>query len=520
MTSCINANPPFSNAPLFPITPQSMADSPVPLHESLGSWLYRFCHANGYQDIKSTFSRAAGNKALSMGASTDAPYKTQVNIELIAAVTNLPVNQVERLMLGQALLAFQGKPKNTKGQWILRSGNVEQNGPWMRHVICPLCVLDSADPFWLQSWRLSTTTECRLHKIMLLETCPNCKAHFVIHSKRTQPLDRCECCNLHFSEMPVEACKITNAAPDFARHAGHNQPYSLPVAQISEHHWWRGVRQILSHIEDPRRAGLIAHRRLPNEFQELLLHISLNPKHCFDAWSIHHRHRALRFMGWLTTSWPHKFVDLLACTGRIYTPATYLTQTDPQWIKDAFRQLAIRAVSPHTPYRQRHRPLLSNFAEYLSIPIFKRGQKVFTKVRKNPLTHRWSPDHTVRVIKALDVRVLTMPGTVHTKARFIRGAAAIILERGALGYSIGDSSSAAQNEPMEQALQTVNTWTTCVRQLHASTETNGVHPSQQPAMRLNNGHLSKWLGCESLHAQIPLFRWTEQQPGNQVSAVQ
>jgi hypothetical protein len=520
MTNRVDTYPTFTSAPLFPVTPQTIPDSPVPLHESLGSWLYRFCRANGYQDIKSTFSRCAGNKALSTGALTDAPYKPRVNIELIAAVTNLPLEQVERLMLGQALLAFQGKPNNTKGQWMLRPGKIEKNGPWMRHVICPLCVLDSTDPFWLQSWRLSTTTECRFHKIMLLESCPNCEAHFVIHSKRTQPLDRCECCNLHFSEMPVEAFKITNAAPDFARRAGHNQPSTLPVAQSNEHHWWRGVRQILTHIEDPRRAGLIAHRRLPDEFQELLLHISLNPKHCFDEWSIHHRHSALRFMGWLTTSWPHKFVNLLACTGRIYTPATYLTQTDPQWIKDAFRQLAKRAASTHTPCWQPQRLLRSNSAACLSIPIFKPGQKVFPRIRNDPLAQRWSPDHTVRIIKALDARVLTMPGTVDTKARFMRGAAAIILEWGALGYRIDDSASAARDEPMEQAMQTMNAWTSRLRHLDAAEKMKRSHPQQQPAVRLNNGHLSKWLACESLHAQLPLFLWTEQQPSKQKPVVQ
>lgn len=519
MTICVDAYPAIS-APLFPITPQTKPDSPVPLRESLGSWLYRFCQANGYQHINSTFTRSAGNRALSMGASTDASYKTQVNTELIAAVTNAPLKQVEGLMLGEALMAFQGKPNNTKGQWILRSGKINNIGPWMRHVICPLCVLDSAEPFWLQSWRLSTTTECRLHNVMLLESCPNCEAHFVIHSRRTQPLDRCECCNLHFSEMPVETCVITNAAPVFARCAGHNQPATLPVAQSNEYHWWRGVRQILSHIEDPNRAGTLAQRRLPDEFQKLLIHISLNAKQCFDEWSINHRHSALRFMEWLTTSWPHKFVNLLACTGGIYKPATYLTHAEPQWTKDAFGQLAIRTSSTRTPYRKLQRPLLANSMACLSIPTSKRGEKSFTWVRNKPLTHRWSPEYTVRVIKALDARALAMAGSVATKSRFIRGATASILERGALEYFIGNRSRVAQDESIEQALQTVSAWTSCVRHQHASTIKNGVNPSQQPAMRLNNGHLSKWLGCESLHAQLPLFRWTEQHPTNQASTVQ
>lgn len=344
MTNRMDAFPIPTSAPLFPVIPQRKSADLIPLHESLGSWLYRFCLANGYVDIKSTFSAASGNKALSMGGSTDAPYKPQCNIELIAAVTNAPREQVKELMLDQALLGFQGKSASSKGRWIVRSGRLEKDGPWMRHVICPLCVVDAADPFWLQSWRLSTSTECRLHNIMLLEHCPNCEAHFVIHGKRTQPLDRCECCNLHFSEMSVSACKVTNAVPNFARHVGHNRPSALPVSQSNEHHWWRGVRRILNYIENPKRAALMVHNELPDEFQELLLHISLNTRQCFDEWSIHHRHCALRFVEWLTTSWPFKFLDLLARTGRSCIPTPCQTETEPQWIKDALWELKRRAA--------------------------------------------------------------------------------------------------------------------------------------------------------------------------------
>lgn len=522
MTDELDSSYPTStSAPLFPVTPQTISDSPAPLYESLGSWLYRFCRSNGFQNIDCTFSKRSGNSSLSHGASTDALFKTQGNVELISAVTNLPLRQVERLMLSQSLLAFQGKPTNTKGQWTLRTAKTEKVGPWMPHVICPMCVLDAAEPFWLQSWRLSTTTECRIHKVMLLETCPNCKAHFVIHGKRIHPLDRCECCNLHFSEMLIETCKVANPAPDFARHAGHNQPHTLPVAQSEEHHWWRGIRQILSHIADPQRAGLIAQRSLPDEFKELLLDISLNTKHCFDEWSIRNRHSALRFVEWLTTSWPHKFVSLLACTGTMYKPAPYLARTDPPWTRDAFGQLAIR-TGPiiRARYRQPQRPLLSNSTKYLSVSTCRRDQRVVPKGRNYPPNQHWSTDHTVSVIKALDARLLTMPGTVETKARFLRGAAAVILERGAMGYCVVDSVSANPNAQMERAVQTMNAWKSRVRQLDAMNDIKKSHPKQLPAMRLNNGHLSKWLNCESLHAQLTLFRWTDQQPRRKASVIQ
>jgi len=522
MTNELDASYPTStSAPLFPITPQTISDSPAPLYESLGSWLFRFCRSNGFQSIDCTFSKLSGNKALSQGASTDALFKSHGNVELISAVTTLPLRQVERLMLSQSLLAFQGKPTNTKGQWTLRTAKTERFGPWMPHVICPMCVVDAAEPFWLQSWRLSTTTECRFHKVMLLETCPNCKAHFVIHGKRIHPLDRCECCNLHFSEMLVETRKVANPAPDFAQNAGHNQPQRLPVPQSEEHHWWRGVRQILSHIADPQRAGVFAQRSLPEEFKELLFDISQNTKQCFDEWSISNRHSALRFVEWLTAGWPQKFVNLLACTGTMYKPAPYLAQTDPPWTRDAFGQLATRTGPIIRPrHRQPQRPLLSNSTKHHSVSTCRRYQRVVPKSRNRPPTQRWSSDHTVNVIEALDARLLTMPGTVEAKARFLRGAAAVILERGAMGHCVADSVSTDPHGRNELALATMNAWKSRVRQLDAMENTKKHHSKQRPAMRLNNGHLSKWLNCKSLHAQLSLFRWTDQRPRRLASVVQ
>ena len=507
MTICAAEYPASKSAPLFPVIPQTIPDGPVPLNESLGSWLYRFCCANGYPDIHNTFSKGGGGISLSGGKSTDAPYKTQGTIKSIAAVANVSLEQVGQLMLSQTLLSLRGNVNYASREWMLRSEKIERPGPWMRHVICPLCVLERAEPFWLQKWRLSTTTDCRLHKIMLLESCCDCETHFVIHSRRKQSLDRCECCDLHFSEMALEARKITNVAPAFAQRVGHNDPSTLPVAQSSEYHWWRGVRKILTYIADPQRAGLISHEGLPGEFRNLLLHISQSTKRCFDDWSIRHRHSALRFIEWLTTSWPHKFVNLLAGAESVYNPIASLIFSEPRWIEDAFEQVAIRASSIHTPYRQLQRPLLSNSVARLSIPISKRHQKVSTRARDNTVTHRWSTDYTVRVIKTLNARALAMPGLVETKSRFIRGATAIVLERGALSHLIGKHSSAAHEESLAQALQTMSAWTSCVHHLDASTNRNG-HPSQQPAMHLNSGHLSKWLGCKSLHAQIPLFEWT------------
>lgn len=515
MTSCISANPPFYNAPLFPITPKTISADPQPLHESLGSWLYRFCHANGYPDISSAFLGLDGKTRLSMGASTDAPHNARGNLETISGVTNTPLEQIERLMLGQTLMTLQGKADGPRRQWLLKAASIVRAGPWMRHVICPLCVSESQEAFWLQSWRLSITTECRRHRVMLLDCCPNCGAHFVIHGKRTHPLDRCEFCNLKCNKMPVEKYHPRRSAPKFARYAGYNHPQDLPVAECEEHNWWCGIRKILCYIEAPHRAGMLTSTNLQDDFRELLLHISQNKRQCFDEWSIRHRHVALRFMDWLTTNWPHKFVNLVASTGQSYKAAACLTQCLPQWVEDALVDHANHTSVNRTRTKQLGRPLLSNPVACISIPIFKRGSKDLSRAPRNPFDNRWSPVHTAHVIQALDVRVLAMKGTVGKKARFIRGAAAIVLERGALGLCLGNSSHVAQDEPMVQALQTVNAWISCARHVRSALETNGVSPLQQSAMRLNNGHLLKWLNCESLHSQLPLFRWTEQVPGEQ-----
>ncbi|WP_255435018.1 hypothetical protein [Rhodoferax sp. BLA1] len=225
-------------------------------------------------------------------------------------------------------------------------------------------------------------------------------------------------------------------------------------------------------------------------------------------------------MDWLTKNWPNNFVNLLACAGDSYKLAMCLTKAEPQWIKEALSQLELRTRASNIPSRQRQRPLLSQPVACISVPVFKHRKRTVPKGQNNPLAHRWTPDYTVRVVRALNARVLAMSGSVESKLRFILGAKAIILKRGALGPCIDGNPGVAQDDPLKQALQTINAWTSCVQHLHATVERKSSIPLQRLAMRLNNRHLTKWLGCELLHAQVPLFQWTEQQTSNQTFARQ
>lgn len=95
--------------------------------------------------------------------------------------------------------------------------------------ICPACLAD--DGIWCLSWRLPTTTVCRLHRVYLLSTCPGCHRPFRDH--RHSPLrvvSTATRCGNPLGQGPRKQCPVdltalptTPAAPScLARQERHD----------------------------------------------------------------------------------------------------------------------------------------------------------------------------------------------------------------------------------------------------------------------------------------------------------
>lgn len=490
--------------PFFGVEPHTVILGSRVLHESLPSWLYRFCTKNGFLNL-SSLSRSYETTRTT---ASDAPLDLDAAIAGYAQLTGAPSEVVRSLMLADTLGVLQGGLKSLGSRWLLRSFSSRKYRSIARHVICPLCVGASEDAAWLQSWRLATSTQCPIHGVLLLENCPGCNLPFQIHGWRNVPLDQCESCYLPIHSMPVETCGDSNRAPTFAMHVGQNNPGNLPVAPGSEKEWWRGIRKILNLIEDPKRALVLAQATLPMEFRDLLLEVSRHDKQSFEAWPLRRRHCTLRFIDWLTCEWPARFIDFFKVFGRDRAGMLCLVPPLPDWLFHA-RNIASAQGKGKLP---RRRLLLAPKFARLSIPVYSPRKKLPQSRLSNPMSSRWSPQYATHVVRILDKRLLTMQGPLSARARFLRGALTLILEHSAPVLLILPTRGCTDPR-MALAIQTVQAWSECLQHWHPRSDRAVKTALAQPTVRLSDRRIAKMLEPEDEDAQLPLFAWTVQ-PGH------
>lgn len=500
------------SASIFPLAPLTQHTGTVRLYESLGSWLHRFYLHNGFVNVGSIFYPRSQSAVLGAAKASDAPTHVQARISLIAESTFQPPETIRRLLLEDKLIAFEGKSTVFTPRWLLSSKTIRSKGSSMRHAACPLCIAGFSDAAWLQHWRLATTTQCNVHGTMLLEACPDCNAPFVIHRHRHAPLDRCENCDLPFTHMPIERCDDGNKAPDFAMNVGRNVVASLPVPQQAEHHWWLGIRKILTFIEEPKRAREMASALLPSEFSELLRDVGAGDRQSFENWSIRRRHQALRFMEWLTADWPYRFVDLLKNSGVRHTALTGVAINAPIWLIEALEMVYRPSLLGLPKRRPTSAALYSLSARYsVSTPVYRLSNNARGISHRKGRSLRWSPCQTVRVVHMLDARILAMRGAVGTKVRFLQTALATVTEQAA--WQLLPTSGMDADAELAQAMRTAQAWKDCLQIWSRMKGVGNCNPLHQPAARFSSRRISEWLAPAIEQPQLSLIGWTEQSDG-------
>jgi hypothetical protein len=344
------------------VEPTVVQDNSIVMLESLGSWLQRFCECNGILKLASIFSYEF-NRSRLVYSSLDTHRDFQLTADEISCVTGTPTAFVSELLLCNLMRALNGDNPRCKGQWIKRCRAHENRNVGLRHAVCPLCVGGRAEPMWLQHWRLTVSTACVVHQVMLLDECPQCRAPFVTNIGIENLLSQCAKCQLPIASMPVKTCHPEFKVPSFVANLGRNTPQTLPVFQafqsaslqqlpnlraqefsgtdqyinFSEHHWWQGIRKIFSFIGGPNRAQELRRQNLPAEFDELLN--SIHSRGSFDQWNLMQRHTALRFAEWLTTEWPERFIRFLTSSRENLLPDTALRQPGPPWIQQVVNKI-------------------------------------------------------------------------------------------------------------------------------------------------------------------------------------
>ncbi|MCF6340997.1 MAG: TniQ family protein [Sulfurimonas sp.] len=143
--------------------------------ESLNSWLIRGSIANG-SDPRSFYialweEYKAWNKDLDKHLPKQQAYS-------LAKMTALTPEEIKNLTLEPYLQKIINKPLNPLGLWYFliprgKRGLSQTNGMHF----CSECLSDST-PYLKRQWRLAWNIGCPVHKIKLLNRCPNCKIIF------------------------------------------------------------------------------------------------------------------------------------------------------------------------------------------------------------------------------------------------------------------------------------------------------------------------------------------------------
>lgn len=301
--------------------------------EALSSWLHRLALANGflgYGDLLRNERLTALTANMVDTASGDSA--------LITTLTRLSMQPSSRLhahSLDEHLSALRGDPMALNRRWLLSSsGRAGRNGA--RFSICPACLSSDERPFWRANWRLSTTTTCAIHRCLLIDACPSCGAPPAMSASRFSPLDRCASCDTVLASITSNT--RAEKAPIWRSEPGLTAQTALPVSLSFPHLWWDGVR-ILLHLLTKQRvlyrlaeAVTQSRQRGPFKASDICTHLS------FDALPVGHRHRLLEQVDWLTSAWPHRFIEFVSAARLTWCDLSTSELEMPYWLLKVCRE--------------------------------------------------------------------------------------------------------------------------------------------------------------------------------------
>ena len=325
--------------------------------ESMGSWLLRLAHANGFRTIgEFLFSHRILGKVQGI---TDYPADIPSTITRLVLECGASTSAARTVLLTDDVAALSSTPGQKWSGWVIAKG--------MPHSICPQCVANGGnDPSWQRLWRVSTTTHCHAHRRVLVDRCPSCQLRFGIKVSRATRLDRCEECLVEISAFAD--CPGDNPPP--ARFSSATQSgqsaMQFPVGPVGHQDWWRGVSRVLLLISAPHVAAALLELDLPDQYGLGLLHLSKGKRMPFRSYQAAQRARMLGFVEWLLSPWPDRFLSIV---GRAVPswPHLLLHELSPAWLADFCRANA----PPNAPSQRKLR--LS------SRPCMTMGSKVFIR---------------------------------------------------------------------------------------------------------------------------------------------
>lgn len=338
--------------------------------ESLGSWMFRLGQANGLPDLQSTLMELGFEERVYISR-LDYPENSAKVVERIAHASSQSPEVVHSLLLNEPLARLSGGKVSARNPWTLRSGLRQGKEYGMAFHVCPRCIRDSAEPWWPRGWRMAVMTVCPIHRVLLEPHCTRCAHPFLIHGRRTAPLDRCEWCNLELANMLEPTYLSSGPAAEFVRYLLWDTESAgrLPDQQAA----WQSIRKLLKLVSSSAWPDKLMRCKPPYEFDNLLYDVARSGRRRFDAWPVYQRHQALRFVEWLMDGWPYLFVDMLRRSGLSGRAIDFLRGGKEDWVS--------RAMNEHFPVSRSRWPSMHVTRTHLSHAA---GDDVFARFAVSP----------------------------------------------------------------------------------------------------------------------------------------
>lgn len=158
--------------------------------ESIGSWLLRSARHNGFESLA-----ALMQKTRYYNVHLDIPLRPQKYVPTLSLTTGRPTEEIGEMLLGKSGFDEESQGDFTARTWVLSARDQRPQAlDGMRHVVCPQCIQEDAEPYWRKYWRFSFATVCRVHGALLQEFCARCHSLFVIDGRSIASPGVCGTC--------------------------------------------------------------------------------------------------------------------------------------------------------------------------------------------------------------------------------------------------------------------------------------------------------------------------------------
>jgi len=205
--------------------------------------------------------------------------------------------------------------------WIMPLGIFHRTRRKFGLQLCTKCISEDTMPYYRRKWRLAFMTLCEIHKIHLIDKCPDCNEPIVFfrnelgkrHKLLSETITKCSKCNLEWGNIIGEQVKgISKIALNYQNYliSGLNESYfKLPNNEY--------IFSVLYFPVLHKIASMLNLGRKSNEMRKEICHEVgidyFSPKsteNYLEHLSIEDRDKLFLLSCWFLDQWPERFIRI------------------------------------------------------------------------------------------------------------------------------------------------------------------------------------------------------------------